>query len=140
MRRKRKSVFDEFFGESLFDEWDEIFKKFENLNIPSGYSISITQTGDKTEIHVKAGEDVDVDELKRELESKYPGAKIYIEGGRRSRMIEEISESEEEDAKKSERKCEGREEDTNIMNILKRGKAEIRIIDEDEEDRGRRDK
>jgi len=26
------------------------------------------------------------------------------------------------------------------MNILKRGKAEIRIIDEDEEDRGRRDK
>ncbi|MCS7369536.1 MAG: hypothetical protein NDF57_07480, partial [archaeon GBS-70-058] len=94
MRRKRKSIFDEFFGESWLKEWDEIFKKFENLSIPSGYSITVTQTGGRTEIHVKASEDVDVDELKRELESKYPGAKIYIEGGKRSRMIEEISEAD----------------------------------------------
>jgi hypothetical protein len=134
MRRKRKSIFDEFFGESLFDEWDEIFKKFENLNIPSGYSITITQTGGKTEIHVKAGEDVDVDELKRELELKYPGAKIYIEGGRKSRMIEEISENEEK-SEKGEGKHEERREGANIMDILSKGKADIKIVEEDEEDK-----
>jgi hypothetical protein len=134
MRRKRKSIFDEFFGESLFDEWDEIFKKFENLNIPSGYSITITQTGGKTEIHVKAGEDVDVDELKRELELKYPGAKIYIEGGRKSRMIEEISENEEK-SEKGEGKHEGGRESANIMDILSKGKADIKIVEEDEEDK-----
>jgi hypothetical protein len=134
MRRKRKSIFDEFFGESLFDEWDEIFKKFENLSIPSGYSITITQTGDKTEIHVKAGEDVDVDELKRELELKYPGAKIYIEGGRKSRMIEEISENEEK-FERGEGKHEGRRESANIMDILSKGKADIKIVEEDEEEK-----
>jgi len=134
MRRKRKSIFDEFFGESLFDEWDEIFKKFENLSIPSGYSITITQTGDKTEIHVKAGEDVDVDELKRELELKYPGAKIYIEGGRKSRMIEEISENEEK-FERGEGKHEGRRGGANIMDILSKGKADIKIVEEDEEDK-----
>jgi hypothetical protein len=137
MRRKRKSIFDEFFGEPLFDEWDEIFKKFENLNIPSGYSITITQTGDKTEIHVKAGEDVDVDELKRELELKYPGAKIYIEGGRKSRMIEEISENEEK-FERGEGKHEGRREGANIMDILSKGKADIKIVEEDEEDKKRK--
>jgi hypothetical protein len=139
MRRKRKSIFDEFFGESLFDEWDEIFKKFENLNIPSGYSITITQTGGKTEIHVKAGENVDVDELKRELELKYPGAKIYIEGGRKSRMIEEISENEEK-SEKGEGEHERRRESANIMDILSKDKADIKIVEEDEEDKKRKRK
>lgn len=138
MRRKRKSIFDEFFGESWLKEWDEIFKKFENLSIPSGYSITVTQTGGRTEIHVKASEDVDVDELKRELESKYPGAKIYIEGGKRSRMIEEISEADHVKESKEEY-CERRGGGTNIMDILKRRKADIKIIEEcEEEDKERR--
>ena len=138
MRRKRKSIFDEFFGESWLKEWDETFKKFENLSIPSGYSITITQTGGRTEIHVKASEDVDVDELKRELESKYPGAKIYIEGGKRSRMIEEISEADHE-KKSKEEYCERSGGGTNIIDILKRGKADIKIIEEsEEEDKERR--
>jgi len=133
MRRKRKSIFDEFFGESWLKEWDEIFRKFENLSIPSGYSITVTQTGGRTEIHVKASEDVDVDELKRELESKYPGAKIYIEGGKRSRMIEEIGEADHVKESKEEY-CERRGGGTNIMDILKRGKADIKIIEECEEE------
>ena len=95
MNKKRKTFFDEFF-EDIFEDFD-----FENLG--GGYSISITQTGDKTKIHVKADKNVDVKKLRRELEQRYPGAEIYIEGGKLE--IEEIGkEIKSEDVEKSKKK------------------------------------
>jgi len=97
MNKKRKTFFDEFF-EDIFEDFD-----FENLG--GGYSISITQTGDKTKIHVKADKNVDVKKLRRELEQRYPGAEIYIEGGRLE--IEEVSKdlkSEKEYTEKPKKK------------------------------------
>ncbi|MFP3191162.1 MAG: hypothetical protein RXR31_07525 [Thermoproteota archaeon] len=86
--RKRKSLFDELFEDFFSDE-------FSNLSsFGGGYSISITQSGGKTVIHVKADRNTDVQKLRKELEEQYPGAEIYIEGGKIT--LEEIgSESKE---------------------------------------------
>lgn len=130
-RKRRKSIFDSFFDDSWFDEWEKMFKRFEEMSIESGYSISITQTPEGTEIHVKAGEDVDVEDLKKDLERKYPGAKIIIEGGRKAREIVEIEEESKEEFKEDEKV---REEESIISDILPRKGADIRIIEEDEEE------
>lgn len=127
-KRKKKSIFDSFFEDSWFGEWEEMFKKFEDIGVSGGYSITVTQTSKGTEVHVKAGEDVDVEDLKRSLEAKYPGAKIFIEGGKKSREIVEIK-MEEETAKKEEKK--GRDI---IDEISPKRKANIKIIEEDEEE------
>ncbi|MEM0211647.1 MAG: hypothetical protein QXP13_01900 [Candidatus Methanomethylicia archaeon] len=136
-RKRRKSIFDSFFDDSWFDEWEKMFKKFEEMSIGSGYSISITQTPEGTEIHVKAGEDVDVEDLKRDLERKYPGAKIIIEGGRKAREIVEIKEESKEEVKEVKKV---REKESIISDILPRKGADIRIIEEDEEDLKKRKK
>lgn len=130
-RKRRKSIFDSFFDDSWFDEWEKMFKRFEEMSIESGYSISITQTPEGTEIHVKAGEDVDVEDLKKDLERKYPGAKIIIEGGRKAREIVEIEEESKEEFKEDEKV---KEEESIISDILPRKGADIRIIEEDEEE------
>jgi len=87
--KKNESHLDEFFGESLFDEVDEIFEKFENVEISSGYSINVTQTPEGTKVYAKVDKNTDVNELRRRLQQQYPGAQIEIEGGKP--LIREIS-------------------------------------------------
>jgi len=93
--KKRKSLIDELFGGSLFEDFDKLFE--EEME-SSGYSISITQTPEGTKVYAKVGKDTDVNALRRQLEQQYPGAQIEIEGGRP--LIREIStksiEEEEE--------------------------------------------
>jgi len=131
-RRKRKSIFDSFFNDSWFEEWEKMFEKFEDMSIGSGYSISITQTPEGTEIHVKAGEDVDVEDLKRDLERKYPGAKIFIEGGRKAREIVEIREEEEEGEEKV-KKVKEKSSKSILSDLTPKKGADIRIIEEEED-------
>ena len=88
-RKKKKSLLDELFGGSLFDEMDKIFEKFEEGNLSSGYSVSVTQTSEGTKVHAKVSGNIDVNELRRKLQQQYPGAQIEIEGGRP--LIREIS-------------------------------------------------
>jgi hypothetical protein len=99
-KRRRKSIIDELFGGSLFDEIDEFFKEFPEEEIASSYSISVTQTPEGTEVKAKVGKDVDVNMLRKRLQQQYPGAQIEIEGGKQEPLIREISTkpvSEEEE-------------------------------------------
>ena len=91
-RKRRKTIFDEFFGESIFED---IFG--EKLPLGGGYSISIHQIGDKTVVNAKVGEGVDVEQLEKELRRKYPNAQINIEGGKP--RIREVVEEESRGAK-----------------------------------------
>ncbi|MGC8998420.1 MAG: hypothetical protein ACP5JW_03345 [Candidatus Bathyarchaeia archaeon] len=90
-KRRRKSIIDEFFGGSFFDEIDELFKEFPEGEIGSGYSISVTQTPEGTKVKAKVGKDVDVNMLRKRLQQQYPGAQIEIEGGKQEPLIREIS-------------------------------------------------
>jgi hypothetical protein len=86
MKRKR-SIIDELFGDSIFEETESFFNEFPE----SGYSISVTQTPEGTKVHAKIGKDADADALRRQLQQKYPNAEIEIEGGRKEPLIREIS-------------------------------------------------
>lgn len=90
-RKKRRSLFDLFFGESIFERWDKLFEELERgaTQLEGGYSISVIQTPEGTKVHVKAGKNVDISELRRELEERYPGAEIIVEGGKP--LIQEVS-------------------------------------------------
>ncbi|MEM2954039.1 MAG: hypothetical protein QXU21_07205 [Candidatus Bathyarchaeia archaeon] len=90
-KKRRRGIIDELFGGSIFDEMDEIFKKFPEEEFVGGYSISVTQTPEGTKVKAKVGKDVDVNALKRRLQQQYPGAQIEIEGGRQEPLIREIS-------------------------------------------------
>ena len=90
-KKRRKSIINEFFGGSLLDEIDQLFKEFPEGEIASGYSISVTQTPEGTKVKAKVGKDVDVNMLRKRLEQQYPGAQIEIEGGKQEPLIREIS-------------------------------------------------
>ena len=95
--KKRKSLIDELFGGSLFEDFDRLFEE----EISSGYSISVTRTPEGTKVYAKVGKNTDVNALRRQLEQQYPGAQIEIEGGQP--LIREISTKsiKEEDDKES---------------------------------------
>lgn len=88
-KKRKRSLIDEIFGGSLFAEADEMLKAFEKGEISGGYSISVTQTPEGTKVYAKVSKDVNVNELKRQLQQQYPNAQIHIEGG--SPLIKEIS-------------------------------------------------
>lgn len=90
-KRRRRSIIDELFGGSIFDEMEEIFKEIPEEEFASGYSISVTQTPEGTKVKAKVGKDVDVNMLRKRLQRQYPGAKIEIEGGKQEPLIKEIS-------------------------------------------------
>jgi hypothetical protein len=98
-RKKKRSFIDELFGGSVFGEFDDLFEKMgEDKELASGYSITVSQTPQGTKVHAKVGKDTDVTTLRKQLEQKYPGAQIEIEGGKP--LIREIEtkpvEEEEE--------------------------------------------
>ncbi|MDH7476960.1 MAG: hypothetical protein QHH17_01085 [Candidatus Bathyarchaeota archaeon] len=82
-KKRRKSIIDELFGNSFFEEFPE--------ELEGGYSINVVQTPEGTKVHAKVGKNVDAEALKRQLQREYPNAKIEIEGGKKEPLIREIS-------------------------------------------------
>lgn len=82
-KKRRKSIIDELFGESIFEDFPE--------ELEGGYSISVVQTPEGTKVKAKVGKDVDANALKRQLQREYPNAQIEIEGGKTEPLIREIS-------------------------------------------------
>ena len=89
--RKRKRRFFDIFG---FGEEDFLFGR-EPTEGGSGYSMSVTyDEKGKPVVNVKTQGDVDTAELRRDIEKRYPGAKI--EGLEKKPLIRIIDEDEEE--------------------------------------------
>ena len=85
-KKRKRSIIDELFGSSLFDE-AKLFSEFPE----SGYSISVTQTQEGTKVRAKVGKDTDASMLRKKLQQQYPNAEIEIEGGKKEPLIKEIS-------------------------------------------------
>jgi len=91
-KRKRKSIIDEFFGKPSFGDMETAFEELsESSGLEGGYSINVVQTAEGTKVHAKVGKDVNVGTLRKQLQQKYPDAKIEIEGGKSEPLIREIS-------------------------------------------------
>ncbi len=86
-RKKKRSIIDELFGGSLFNDKELLPDDFSG----TGYSISVVQTPEGTKVKAKVGKDTDVNELRKQLQQEYPNAKIEIEGGSAKPLIREIS-------------------------------------------------
>jgi hypothetical protein len=89
-RKRKRSIIDELFGGSIFEEMGTFFDEFQKGEY-GGYSISVTQTPEGTKVKAKVGKDTDVNMLRKQLQQKYPGAEIEIEGGKKEPLIREIS-------------------------------------------------
>ncbi|MEM2264854.1 MAG: hypothetical protein QW755_02740 [Nitrososphaerota archaeon] len=113
-KKKKRSIFDDLFDFSIFDEFEEMFE--EGSLGESGYYINVTQVNGKTKVYVKAGENVDTYALKEDLKRKYPGAEIIIEGEKP--LLEEIKI---EDIKKEEDKdkVQKKEKKTSLIEEIK---------------------
>jgi hypothetical protein len=104
-RRRRFFDFSDFFSFG-FDE-EGLFEQ-EPLEGGSGYSISVTyDERGKPVVKVKTYGDVDVAELRRDIERQYPGAKI--EGLEKQPLIRIVDEKTED---MKERKSESRKEES----------------------------
>ncbi len=100
-KQKRKKGFFDVFG---FDEGNSLFGSRSLSEGGSGYSISVTYDGKgKPVVKVDTQGDVDVAELRRDIEQRYPGAKI--EGLEKQPLIRVIDE-EPELVKKEKKKTE----------------------------------
>ncbi len=100
-RRRKKPLFDVF----SFDEEGFLFEQ-EPVEGGSGYSISVTNDSKgKPVVRIKTHGDVDVAELRRDIEQRYPGARI--EGLEKKPLIRIVDEEEtrrKEEKPKKERK------------------------------------
>ncbi len=94
--RRRRSPFDIF--DEVFGELDEMFERLREGAIgdgSSGYSITVTyDDSGRPVVHVETYGEVDEDALRREIEERYPGARI--EGLKDKRLIRFVDEAEEE--------------------------------------------
>jgi len=97
-KRKKKGIFDLFdFGEENF-----LFGK-KPARGGSGYSISVTyDEGGKPVVKVKTHGNVDAAHLRRDIEQRYPGARI--EGLEKKPLIRVVDEEEGAKKEKSEKK------------------------------------
>lgn len=96
--KKRKRQFFDIFG---FDEKDFLFGR-EPAEGGSGYSISVTyDEKGKPVVQVKTHGDVDVAELRRDIEQQYPGARI--EGLEKKPLIRIVDEEEEKEEAEGEK-------------------------------------
>lgn len=90
-KRKRKKPFFNLFG---FDEEDFLFGR-EPVEGGSGYSISVTyDESGKPVVQVKTHGDADVADLRRDIEQRYPRARI--EGLEKKPLIRIVGEEKEE--------------------------------------------
>jgi len=91
--KRRRSPFDIF--DEMFSEFDEMFEKLKEgmSEDSSGYSITVTyDDSGKPVVHVETYGEVDEDALRREIEKRYPGARI--EGLKDKKMIRFVDEEE----------------------------------------------
>lgn len=103
-RRKKRGLFDEFFGGSLFRDVERMFERMEEgEELGTGYSIRVTQDPQGTKVYAKAGKNTDVTGLRRQLQQRYPGAEIHIEGGKP--LIREISTKPLKPERKGRKTC-----------------------------------
>jgi hypothetical protein len=97
-KRRRKGGFFDLFG---FDEEDFLFGR-EPAEGGSGYSISVTYDEQgKPVVKVKTYGDVDAAELRRDIEQRYPGARI--EGLEKKPLIRIVDEEEEKEETKDDK-------------------------------------
>ena len=85
-RKKKRSIIDELFGGSIFDDAESLLKSTQ-----TGYSISVVQTPEGTKVKAKVGKNTDPNALRKQLQQQYPNAKIEIEGGKTKPLIREVS-------------------------------------------------
>lgn len=117
-KRKRKRRFFDLFS---FDEEDFLFGR-EPVEGGSGYSISVTyDESGKPLVQVKTRGDVDVAELRRDIEQRYPGARI--EGLEKKPLIRVVGEKKEEEegepkGKKSETKGKGEKKKKSLIRVV----------------------
>ena len=96
--RRRKRRFSDLFG---FDEEDFLLGR-EPAKGGSGYSISVTyDEKGKPVVQVKTYGDVDAAELRRDIEQRYPRARI---GGLKKKPLIRIVDDEEEKAEAEKKK------------------------------------
>ena len=96
--RKRRRPFFDMLG---FGEEDFLFGR-EPAEGGSGYCISVTyDEKGKPVVQVKTYGDVDVAELRRDIEQRYPGARI--EGLERKPLIRIVDEEEEKEENRGEK-------------------------------------
>jgi len=105
-KEKRRRGFFDLFG---FDESDIQFEPKSFSGGSSGFSISVTYEKGKPIVKVQTQGDVDVAELRRDIERKYPGAKIEgLEKQPLIRVVEEeptvAKEEEQEEVKKGRKR------------------------------------
>ena len=110
---KRKKPFSNLFG---FDEKDFLFGR-EPVEGSSGYSISVTygESG-KPVVQVKTHGNVDVAELRRDIEQRYLGARI--EGLEKKPLIRIVGEEKEETERKTKKsKIKGKAEKKSLIRV-----------------------
>lgn len=116
-KRKRKRPFFDLFG---FDEENFLFER-EPVEGGSGYSISVTyDESGKPVVQVETHGDVDVAELRRDIEQRYPGARI--EGLEKKPLIRIVGEEKEEKERKT------KEKESKIKSKAKK-KSMIRVVE-----------
>lgn len=97
-KRKKRGIFDLF----DFGEEDFLFGR-EPARGGSGYSISVTYDESGTPlVMVETRGDVNVAELRRDIERRYPGARI--EGLEKKPLIRVVGEEKEEEKEKTPKK------------------------------------
>lgn len=105
----------------MFDFGDENFP-FDNSfqSGGSGYSISVTyDEHGKPVVQVKTHGDVDVNELRKDLEEKYPGARIEgLEGKPLIRIVGEREEKEEVKKEKKPKEGKKSKKDESLIRII----------------------
>ncbi len=101
-KRKRKRSFFDLFD---FDE-ERLFSGTEPAEGGSGYSISVTyDSNGKPVVQVETHGDVDEAKLRRDIEQRYPGAKIEgLEKKPLIRVVEDERDEKEEKRKKRKNK------------------------------------
>lgn len=97
-KKKRRGIFDDLFGFSLFDEIDSMF---ENLlegfgeGSSGGYSIQVVYTDEGPVVYAELSDNMDAEQFRKMLEQKYPGAKIVIKGGKQEEKFKVVEKTTE---------------------------------------------
>jgi len=101
-KEKRKREFFDLFG---FDEEGFLFEPKSFSGGGSGYSISVAyDEKGKSVVKVQTHGDVDMAELRRDIEQRYPGAKIEgLEKQPLIRVVDEKQVTEKEGEKKGQK-------------------------------------
>jgi len=115
-REKRKKGFFDLFG---FDEESFLSEPDFSTGGGSGYSVSVTyDEKGKPVVKVETQGSVDVAELRRDIERRYPGAKIEgLEKQPLIRVVDELPTPAKKDEKK-EAKKEKKEKKRSLIRVV----------------------